>query len=215
MALRTLIAAVVAGSVAVLASGCGSASSSSSTTVSHVGGAPRRTASAPADTIPAGFARYQAKGFSFLAPSGMKPAPESGISGLPAGATAEMLSPGGNREESTGTQIIALTNPRLRTDVDLDQVATSLQAADANDPAAKDVHTHITTKTVAGAQQVRVVTESYTAPDGARGRTLFHRTWLMVLPKPGLLMDLVVVNEPQRGGTLNPATVLSSFRLDR
>jgi hypothetical protein len=92
-------------------------------------------------------------------------------------------------------------------------VATSLQYADASDPAAKHVHTGISTMTVEGAEQVRIVTESYTGPNGPHARTLFHRTWLMVLAKPGLLMDLVVVNEPQHGGNLDPATVLDSFRL--
>jgi hypothetical protein len=36
----------------------------------------------------------------------------------------------------------------------------------------------------------------------------------MVMPKPGTLIDLVVVLEPGHGATLNPDTVLSSFRLD-
>lgn len=67
---------------------------------------------------------------------------------------------------------------------------------------------------MAGAQDVRIVTESYVGNGGGRTRTLFRRTWLMVMPNPGLLMDLVVVNEPQRRGTLDPATVLDSFRLD-
>jgi hypothetical protein len=35
----------------------------------------------------------------------------------------------------------------------------------------------------------------------------------MVSPRPGVLVNLVVVNEPWRGGNLNPATVLGSFRL--
>lgn len=217
MARRTVIALTVAALLPALAAGCGSASTTTSATASHATATAATpsptTTSAPADAIPAGFVRYQAKGFSFLGPSGLKPAADGGIGGVPSGASAEVLSPGGRRVESTSTQIIALTNPRLRTGVSLDQVATSLEAADANAPSAKDVHTNVSTMTVAGAQQVRIVTESYTAPDGPHTRTLFHRTWLMVLPKPGLLMDLVVVNEPQRGGALNPATVLDSFRL--
>jgi hypothetical protein len=56
------------------------------------------------------------------------------------------------------------------------------------------------------------VTESYlTRPPNV---TAFKRTWLMVSPKPSVLMDLVVIVEPARGGTLNPASVLNSFRLD-
>ena len=80
-------------------------------------------------------------------------------------------------------QIIVATNPRLRADVDLDQVATSLESADANDPSLAHVQTKVSTMTVNGAQQVRVVTESYIGPNGAHARTLFHRTWLMVMPK--------------------------------
>jgi hypothetical protein len=77
------------------------------------------------------------------------------------------------------------------------------------------VKTSISTMTVSGAEDVRIVTESYNGPVGDGTRTLFHRTWLMVLPRPGLLLDLVVVDEPQRGGMLDPATVLDSFRLSR
>ena len=37
---------------------------------------------------------------------------------------------------------------------------------------------------------------------------------LIGVPRAGVLLDLVVVNEPGRGVNLNPATVLGSFRLD-
>jgi pyruvate/2-oxoglutarate dehydrogenase complex dihydrolipoamide acyltransferase (E2) component len=221
MAHRLVVTLTVATLLAVLAAGCGSASTSTSTTTPHTAvtsaaAAPTTTATtatSPAPAIPAGFARYQAKGFSFVAPAGLKPAPDSAVAGLPRGATAATLTPAGKQAVRTNTQIIEGTNPRLRTNVDLDQVATSLESADANDPALGHVKTSVSTMTVDGAEQVRVVTESYIGPDGPHAKTLFHRTWLMVLPKPGLLLDLVVINEPQHGGKLNPATVLDSFRL--
>jgi hypothetical protein len=216
MAHRTVITLTVTALLAILAAGCGSASTSTSSSTAHatVASAPVTAAATPAaPAVPPGFSRYQAKGFSFLAPSGFKAAPDGGLGGLPAGASAVMLTPGGRRVENTSTQIIVATNPRLRTNVNLDQVALSLETADASNRSAKNVHTAVGTMTVAGAEQVRTVTESYVGPNGPHDRTLFHRTWLMVMPKPGLLMDLVVVNEPQRGGRLNPATVLDTFRL--
>lgn len=166
-------------------------------------------------TIPPGFARYAGADFTFLAPAGFKRAPNGGIEGLPRGATAEILTRGGRRVERTNTQIIEGFNPRLRTDVDLDQVATSLETADRSNPSQRNVHTSVSAMTVSGAEQVRLVSESYVGPVGDGTRTLFHRTWLMVLPRRGLLVDVVVVEEPRRGGTLDPATVLDSFRLDR
>ena len=220
MAHRLVATLIVTSLLAALAAGCGTASTSTSTTTSQTAAATAAAAPTPAATtssaatVPPGFARYQAKGFSFLAPAGLKPAPDGGIAGLPPGASAATLTPGGKRFTRSHTQIIEATNPRLRTDVNLDQVATSLQSADASDPSLKNVKTNVSTMTVDGAEQVRVVTESYNGPNGPHARTNFHRTWLMVMPRPGLLLDLVVVNEPQHGGNLNPDTVLNSFRIE-
>jgi hypothetical protein len=219
-----LITGLTAGALlAALAAGCGSASSSTSSGPSHTiaaSSAPATSATAsststtqPAPATAPGFARYQGTGFSFVAPAGLKPAPDGGISGLPSGASAETLTSGGRSLVSTNTQIMEAYNPRLRTDVSLGEVATSLEAADANNPSEKDVHTSLSTMTVPGAEDVRTVSESYVAADGPHAKTLFHRTWLMVMPRPGVLMDLVVVVEPRRGGTLDPATVLDSFQL--
>ncbi len=221
MAHRLVVTLGVTSLLAGLAAGCGSAATSTSSSAppapaSSASVAPATSpapATSAAPTIPAGFARYQAEGFTFVAPAGMKPAPDGGIAGLPAGASAATLTPGGKRSAHSNMQIIVATNPRLRAGVDLDQVATSLESADANDPSLRHVQTNVSTRTVNGTQQVRVVTESYIGPNGAHARTLFHRTWLMVMPKAGLLMDLVVVNEPQRGGHLDPASVFDSFRL--
>jgi hypothetical protein len=213
----------LAGLLAALAAGCGASAThttsgaatttSRSTTTTATATSPPSTTSAAA--APPGFVRYRGEDFTFLAPPGFKPAPNGGIAGLPRGASAEILTPGGGRVERTNTQIIEGFNPRLRTNVGLDEVATSLEQADHSDRAEKDVHTSISTMTVSGATDVRTVTESYNGPVGDGTRTLFRRTWLMVLARPGLLLDLVVVDEPQRGGALDPAAVLDSFRLNR
>lgn len=218
MAHRLLVTLIVTLLLAALAAGCGTASTTTSQpAATSAAAAPTTTVASTtssASAVPPGFVRYRAKGFSFLAPAGLKPAPDGGIAGLPPGASAATLTPGGKRFTRSHTQIIEATNPRLRTDVNLDQVATSLQSADASDPSLKNVKTNVSTMTVDHAEQVRVVTETYNGPNGPHARTVFHRTWLMVMPKPGLLLDLVVVNEPQHGGNLNPDTVLNSFRID-
>lgn len=221
-AVRIALVAVLA----ALAGGCGASATDSTNSASQTSTTrtPSTTsatspASAPSTTsggaVPPGFVRYRGEDFTFLAPRGFKPAPNADVTGLPRGASAEILTPRGGRVERTGTQIIEGFNPRLRRNVSLDQVATSLEAADHSDRSVKNVQTNISTMTVSGAEDVRIVTESYNGPVGDGTRTLFHRTWLMVLPRPGLLLDLVVVDEPQRGGRLDPAAVLDSFRLNR
>lgn len=226
MAQRTVVTRSLTAVLATLAAGCGTVSTSTSSGTSaaaasaSAAGSPTNASAAAttpagnqAVTLPAGFARYLGHGFSFAAPRGMRPAPDGGIGGLPAGASASTLTPGGRSVRRATTQIIEGFNPRLRTDVNLDEVATGLEASDEAQPTVKNLHTNVSAMTVSGAESVRIVTESYTAPAGDGTRTLFHRTWLMVLPRPGLLIDLVVVDEPQRGGALDPATVLDSFRL--
>jgi hypothetical protein len=231
MAARAALTALLA-AVVVLAGGCGGSAASatagaggtastgntSTTGTSSTTGAPSTTGASSttgAAAIPPGFARYRDEDFTFVAPRGFKPAPDGAISGLPRGASAEILTPGGQRVERTNTQIIEGFNPRLRTNVSLDEVALSLETADHSDKSERQVHTNVSTMIVSGAEDVRTVTESYNGPVGDGTRTRFDRTWLMVLARPGLLLDLVVVDEPQRGGKLDPATVLDSFRLDR
>lgn len=211
MARRAVV--TVTSLVAILAAGCGS---SASTTSSRSSGPAPSAGSSPSavatQAVPPGFARYQGSGFTFIAPSGMKPAPDGGVSGLPPRASAVILTPGGSRVENANVQIIEGINPALG--ASLDAVALSLESADKGNKAMKNVHTSVGTMTVSGAENVRTVRESYVAEAGDGHKTLFHRTWLMVSPKRGTLMDLVVVDEPQRGGTLDPATVLDSFKLD-
>lgn len=222
MAVSIAVRIALTALLAAAATGCGgsaahsrSATSSGRTETPSATAPTSTTSTASAGAAPPGFVRYREADFTFLAPRGFKPAPNGRISGLPPGASAEILTPGGGRVERTNTQIIEGFNPRLRANVTLDEVATSLETADHSDSSEKNVQTNISAMTVAGAEDVRIVTESYNGPVGDGTRTLFHRTWLMVLPRPGLLLDLVVVDEPQRGGALDPATVLDSFRLNR
>ena len=84
-------------------------------------------------------------------------------------------------------------------------------ASDSNNPSVTHVHTAVSAVTVDGAEEARIVSESYSTR--APNAEAFKRTWLMVVPRAGVLLDLVVVNEPGRGVNLNPATVLGSFRL--
>ena len=95
---------------------------------------------------------------------------------------------------------------------DIDQVTTNLMASDSANPSVRNVHTAVSAVTVDGAEEARIVSESYSTR--APNAEAFKRWWLMVVPRAGVLLDLVVVDEPGRGVNLNPATVLGSFRLD-
>lgn len=176
------------------------------------------TASKPAPSrsgrVAAGYALYHGDGFSVAAPSGFKAQPAH-LSGLPAGSSVKVLTAGGAPPEQANAEVFTLVNPNLQ--FDIDQVATNLRQADSNNPQLSDVHTSVRAVTVAGAQAARVVTESYVAryvsSQPAKGPN--DRTWLMVLPKRGTLIDVVVANEPARGGNLDPTSVIDSFRLGR
>ena len=218
--------------LAALAAGCGSASSSTSSTAPQTTTAAgaRTTATAaththplnfaaaippglptsiPGGAAPAGWVRYREHGFSFLAPSGFKPAPDSGVSGLPKTASVRFLTLAGQPIQKTSDQLMLGFNSKLR--FDIDQVTTNLMASDSSNPSVTHVHTAVSAVTVDGAEEARVVSESYSTR--APNAEAFKRTWLMVVPRAGVLLDLVVVNEPGRGVNLNPATVLGSFRL--
>ncbi|MGH2881707.1 MAG: hypothetical protein ACRDPA_03220, partial [Solirubrobacteraceae bacterium] len=71
--------------------------------------------------------------------------------------------------------------------------------------------------TVPGARAARIVSESYVAPDSPSNPTptTFERKWLMVLVKPGLLIDVVVANAPKLGGHIDADAVIDSFRLSQ
>lgn len=236
MAQAISVRLVLATLLAVLAAGCGSASSSTSGTAPHTTTAaaaaapatatattsttthplnfaaaipPGLPTSIPGGTTPAGWVRYQENGFSFLAPRGFKPAPNGAVSGLPKTASVRFLTPAGKPIQKTSDQLMLGYNSKLQ--FDIDQVATNLLASDSNNPSVTHVHTAVSAVTVDGAEEARIVSESYSTR--APNAEAFKRTWLMVVPRAGVLLDLVVVNEPGRGVNLNPATVLGSFRL--
>jgi hypothetical protein len=53
------------------------------------------------------------------------------------------------------------------------------------------------------------------APDSPTDQapTHFNRKWLMVLVRPGVLLDVVVANAPALGGHIDANAVIDSFRL--
>ncbi len=195
--------------LALLTAGCGGGSSGSTGS----GGSRGSGGSAGSGAVPSGFSVYHASGFSFAAPSGYK-ATANPLQGLPPDASSYLLSPGNQQLSASNTQIMEIRNPHL--DHPLDQVASTLRSADEANPSLRNVQTSEQTTTVKGAQAARIVSESYTAvnPAGVSPHTVqFKRTWLMVTPNPSTLLDLVVITEPQRGGTLDPSTVFGTFRL--
>jgi hypothetical protein len=163
--------------------------------------------------VPSDFVRYHADGYTFEAPKGLK-ATANPLRGLPAGASSSyILTPGNLPISQSNTQILEISNHQLR--VTLDEVAAALRAADGADPTLSDVHTTVRPFTVPGAR-ARIVSESYVGRNlagASPATTLFKRTWLMVSPNPSTLLDLVVVTEPKRGGSLDPNAVFSTFRL--
>jgi hypothetical protein len=235
MAQRIALRLALATVLAALATGCGSASSSTSSTTpkTRTAAAAARTTptaaththplnfaaaippglptSIPGGAAPAGWVRYHEHGFSFLAPSGFKPAPDSGISGLPKTASVRFLTLAGQPLQKTSDQLMLGFNSKLQ--FDIDQVTTNLMASDSANQSVRNVHTAVSAVTVDGAEEARIVSESYSTR--APNAEAFKRWWLMVVPRAGILLDLVVVDEPGRGVNLNPATVLGSFRLDR
>jgi hypothetical protein len=180
---------VVLALIAALVAGCGSS----------LGG--------PSGKVPAGFSVYHGYGFSFGLPPGFKRVPGS-TPGLPAGAWSTSFSPGGQGPAVASSQIVAIVNTKLQYSVG--QVAANLRRAESTDPAVS--HLHVTDRAVSvhGARAARIVSESYIAPNPL---TAYERTWLMVSPKRGLLIDLIVVREPDRGAKLDPDAVINSFRL--
>ncbi len=181
-----------------LAVGCGSTSSRSSHRTSELG---------PTGKTPAGYSVYHGYGFSFALPPGFKRVPGT-TPGLPAGAWSTSFSPAGKGPGVTNTEIVAIVNTNLQYTVG--QVAANLQRAESTDPAVSKLQMAQRNVAVPGARAARIISESYIAPNP---RTAYERTWLMVSPKPGLLIDLIVVREPYRGSNLNPTGVINSFHL--
>jgi hypothetical protein len=155
ISVRLALATVLATLLAALAAGCGSASSSTSATApkTTAAAAARTTATAaththplnfaaaippglptsiPGGTTPAGWVRYQENGFSFVAPSGFKAAPNGAVSGLPKTASVRFLTPAGKPIQKTSDQLMLGFNSKLQ--FDIDQVTTNLMASDSANP---------------------------------------------------------------------------------
>ena len=162
---------------------------------------------APSASPPAGFSIYHGDGFSFAVPRGYQIQPADNPS-VPLGASATTFSPAGEGSGEANAEITAVVNPNFQ--YTLAQAAASLGQAEASDPSVSDLHTADREVTVPGEGG----TGDQRELPRANPRTVYQRTWLMVYPRPGLLIDLVVVLEPKRGAMLSPNTVLDSFRLD-
>ena len=111
------------------------------------------------------------------------------------------------------SEILLLDNPHLK--FTLDQVVSNLEQADRTNTSVSNVTVSATHATVPGARSARIVTESYVAPDSPTDQapTHFDRKWLMVLVRPGVLLDVVVANAPSLGGHIDADAVIDSFRL--
>jgi hypothetical protein len=193
---RSLVAIVAA--AGILAAGCGGSSSPFSGSF-HA---------------PAGYVAYHGNGYvvavprQFLAKAGSVP-------DQPAGATVTELTRGGVTANKAQSEILLLENPHLK--FTIDQVVDNLEVADRTNPNVSNAQISAATTTVPGARAARIITERYVAPDSPSNpeRVTFDRKWLMVLIKPGLLLDVVVANAPALGGNVDADAVIHSFRLNR
>lgn len=193
---RTLLAGLLV-TAGLLAGGCGGSDSPFSGT-SHP---------------PAGFVRYRGSGYVLAVPARFQAKPGN-VPDQPPGSTVTELTPGGAPVEKTNAEVLLLENPHLK--FTLDQIVDNLERADRTNPALSDVQINTASASVPKARAARIVTERYVAPVSASNSTqvTFDRKWLMVLIKPGMLLDVVVVNAPKLGGRLNADAVIDSLRLD-
>jgi hypothetical protein len=131
----------------------------------------------------------------------------------PAGATVTELTQGGIAANKAQAEILLLENRRLK--FTLDQVVSNLEQADRTNSSVSNARIGVAHATVPGARSARIVTETYVAPDSPTdpARVTFDRTWLMVLIRPGVLLDVVVANAPKLGGHIDADAVIHSFRL--
>lgn len=194
---RALLAGALA-AAGVLASGCGGSSSNSPFSGSF--------------HAPAGYTAYHGSGFVVALPAHFV-AKAGTVPDQPPGSTVTEATQGGSAAAKAQSEILLLENPHLK--FTLDQVVSNLQQADRTNTSVSNVKISSTTTTVPGARGARIVTESYVAPDSPTNPapTHFNRKWLMVLVKPGVLLDVVVANAPALGGHLDADAVIDSFRL--
>lgn len=182
----------------VLAGGCGGSGSSSP--FSGTFHAPR------------GYVAYHGRGYVVAIPAKFVAKPGN-VADQPPGSTVTDVTQGGSAAAKAQSEILLLENPHLT--FSLDQVVDNLERADRTNTAVSKVQVSATKATVPGARDARIVTESYVAPDSPSNPSLtaFDRKWLMVLVKPGLLIDVVVANAPKLGGHIDASAVIDSFRL--
>lgn len=161
---------------------------------------------------PTGFAVYHGSGFTVAVPPRFVAKPAR-VPGQPSGSTVTELTRGGAAAEQTNAEVMILKNPHLT--FTLDQVVQTLEREDSTNPAISQPQFSARTTTVPGAKAARIVTERYVAPDSPSNPkpTTFDRKWLMVLVRPGVLLDVIVADAPALGGHIDADAVIDSFRL--
>jgi hypothetical protein len=192
---RAILAGAL-GTAGILAAGCGGSSSPF----------------AGSFHAPAGYSTYHGSGYLVALPAQFV-AKRGTVSDQPAGSTVIEATRGGTSEAKEQSEILLLENPHLK--FTLDQVVNNLTEADRSNTSVTNAQISAAKTTVPGARAARIVTENYVAPDSPSDpqRTAFHRKWLMVLVKPGQLIDVVVANAPKFGGDVDADAVIDSFRL--
>jgi hypothetical protein len=181
----------------VLAAGCGGGSSSPFAGSFHA---------------PAGYSAYHGGGYVVAIPAHFA-AKAGSVPDQPPGSTVTEVTKGGSSAARAQSEILLLENPHLK--FTLDQVVSNLEQADRTNTSVSDVKVAAAKASVPGARGARIVTESYVAPDSPTNPapTHFNRKWLMVLVRPGVLLDVVVANAPELGGHIDADAVIDSFRL--
>ena len=163
---------------------------------------------------PAGFVAYHGNGYMLAIPAQFS-AKAGTVSDQPPGSTVVEVTRGGTPAAKAQSEILLLENPHLN--FSLDQVVDNLSRADRTNTSVSNPQISAAKTTVPGARDARIVTESYVAPDSPSDPTptRFDRKWLMVLVKPGLLLDVMVANAPKLGGHIDADAVIDSFRLQQ
>lgn len=161
---------------------------------------------------PTGYSAYHGSGYVVAIPAGFVGKAGS-VPDQPPGSTVTEVTQGGRSAAKAKSEILLLKNPHLK--FTLDQVVDNLEQADRTNTSVSDVKVSASKVTVPGARGARIVTESYVAPDSPSNPapTHFDRKWLMVLVRPGVLLDVVVANAPALGGHIDADAVINSFRL--
>ncbi len=161
---------------------------------------------------PAGYITYHGSGYVVAIPAHFVAKPGT-VDNQPRGSTVIEVTKGGSPAAAEQSEILLLENPHLT--FSLDQVIGNLAEEDRSNASVSNTRISAAKTTVPGASAARIVTESYVAPDSPSNptATTFHRKWLMVLIKPGLLVDVVVANAPKLGGDIDADAVIDSFRV--